>query len=193
MTVVWWTADSPLFESIVHPGPDEAFVALYPQWPADDQRARRVAVVDKANLPTASGVAMGVVEGTDVTVWSNGEPQTLDVSTTAPERTRTPPWDLMPRNRWIWSPPPSAFGQWFRGLGRLSRIAFTVAVVSAVTFVRVGTSPSGGLREALSLTAIVAAITVAAMLASWLVDWSIPGEGGETRPDRHPPPPRGRR
>ena len=105
---MWWAADAPLFDSIVHPGPDEGFVAVYPQWPAPDQRAALVAVVDRASLPTPKGMMQGLADGTTVVVQCGAQTHTLDLSRAAPGRTRTPPWDLVPRRGWEVVPEPLA-------------------------------------------------------------------------------------
>ena len=151
VTVVWWTADSPLFESIVHPGPDEAFMALYPLRPAPDQRATLVAVVGRDQLPTPRGMTIGHQEGRTVTVEPRGEPEVLDLSTPAPPNTRTPPWDLMPRDRWVIPGPTTMFD----GCSRTQQITFLVGLIAmwlVVTYHRVLDMNGGDVAGARQVT-----------------------------------------
>ena len=158
VTVVWWTADAPLFESTVHPGPEEGFVAVYPLRPTADQRATLVAVVDRAVLPTARGMTIGNQDGTTIEMAPLGDPEVLDVSTAADPRTRTPPWDLMPRDRWVVAPPSTAISRFVDRRSRGGQLAIrTLAVVAglAAVYVSVLIRPGRDSRHALEAVAFL--------------------------------------
>ena len=152
---MWWAADAPLFDSIVHPGPDEGFVAVYPQWPAPDQRAALVAVVDRASLPTPKGMMQGLADGTTVVVQCGAQTHTLDLSRAAPGRTRTPPWDLVPRRGWEVVPEPLAVEE----LGWRETVALGIVFIAFIplVYVRALVVFDGDRVEARQTTAVITA------------------------------------
>ncbi|MBL8778030.1 MAG: hypothetical protein JNK12_18975 [Acidimicrobiales bacterium] len=173
VTVVWWTADAPLFESRVHPGPEEGFVAVYPLRPASDQRATLVAVVDRAVLPTARGMTIGNQDGTTVTMAPLGEPEVLDVSTAADPRTRTPPWDLMPRDRWVVAPPSTAFTRFFDRRSPTGQVVIRIlAVVAGLAgvYFSVLIRPGRDSRQALEAVALLVGLGLLTAMMGSLAD-----------------------
>lgn len=179
--MVWWTADAPLFESIVHPEPDEAFVALYPLRPAPDQRAILVAVVDRESLPTARGVTIGHQAGMTVTAEPTGEPVVLDLSTPAPPNTRTPPWDLVPRDRWVVAGPTTMFDGW----SRTQQIAALVVLIAAwlvVTYFRVLGMTGGDVVQARQVTVGLPAALIGLGVVFFVLDRLGPRAGDDAEP-----------
>lgn len=171
VTVVWWTADAPLFESIVHPGPQEAFVALYPHSPRPDHRATFVAVVDRAALPTECGVGMGTRERAQLTIETSlDDGVVLDVAVAAPAGTRTPSWDLVPRDRWVWIGPRNALERFIARRSPVQRtglLILSIALMASGTYqksLNQGRGQAEALRFAVGVFLVVGAVVLGALL-----------------------------
>lgn len=168
--MVWWTADASLLQSIVQPGADEGFVAIYSRRPVPDERAIRVAVVDRSMLPSPSGTAPGAWVGQIVTLEHGDRSVALDVSKLAPPRTQTPRGDRAAGDRRV--PPRTRLGRVFDRLSRPKRIAAIIGL-SMLWFVagwhRALEVSEGDDGDAVQVLAIVIGIYAVIAVMAWVV------------------------